>query len=101
VTSATGSADGRYRLGDLDVDVVDGVARLAGGGAIAGSTLTLDRALRHAVTVAGLDLDDALAALTSTPAALLGRGDVGHLEPGARGGAVVLDGALELRHVLA
>ncbi|MBB2900570.1 N-acetylglucosamine-6-phosphate deacetylase [Kineococcus radiotolerans] len=99
--AAAGSADGRYRLGDLDVDVVAGVARLADGGTIAGSTLTLDRALRHAVTVAGLDLDDALAALTATPAALLGRGDVGHLEPGARGGAVVLDDALEVQRVVA
>ena len=99
--AAAGSADGRYRLGDLDVDVDGGVARLVDGGAIAGSTLTLDRALRHAVTVAGLDLDDALDALTTTPARLLGRGDVGHLEPGARGGAVVLDDALGLRRVVA
>ncbi|WP_432564085.1 N-acetylglucosamine-6-phosphate deacetylase [Kineococcus sp. SYSU DK003] len=98
--AATGSADGRYRLGDLDVDVVEGVARLAGGGSIAGSTLTLDRALRYAVTVAGLEFADVLAALTTTPARLLGRTDVGHLEPGARGGAVVLADDLSLLHVL-
>lgn len=98
--AATGSADGRYRLGGLDVDVVEGVARLVDGGSIAGSTLTLDRALRYAVTTAGLDLDDVLAALTSTPAGLLGRTDVGHLAPGAAGGAVVLDEDLELVRVL-
>ncbi|MEW1959486.1 N-acetylglucosamine-6-phosphate deacetylase [Kineococcus sp. NPDC059986] len=98
--AATGSADGRYRLGDLDVDVVDGVARLAGGGSIAGSTLTLDRALRFAVTQAGLEFEDALDAVTATPARLLGRTDVGHLEPGARGGAVVLDADLAVRRVL-
>ncbi|PRY13541.1 N-acetylglucosamine-6-phosphate deacetylase [Kineococcus rhizosphaerae] len=97
--AATGSADGRYRLGDLDVDVVDGVARLAGGGSIAGSTLTLDRALAFAVA-AGLDLDDALAALTAVPARALGRPDVGHLEPGARGGAVVLADDLTVVRVL-
>ena len=98
--AATGSADGRYLLGDLEVDVVDGVARLVEGGSIAGSTLTLDRALRFAVLSAGIDLDDALAALTSTPARLLGRTDVGHLDPGARGGAVVLDDDLTLQRVL-
>ncbi|MEZ0491529.1 N-acetylglucosamine-6-phosphate deacetylase [Kineococcus sp. TBRC 1896] len=98
--AATGAADGRYRLGDLDVDVTDGVARLAGGGSIAGSTLTLDRALRFAVTEAGLAFADALDAVTATPARLLGRTDVGHLEPGARGGAVVLDADLALLRVL-
>ena len=99
--AATGSVDGRYLLGDLEVDVVDGVARLVEGNSIAGSTLTLDRALEYAVTTAGIELDDALAALTSTPARLLGRADVGHLEPGARGGAVVLGPDLELLQVLA
>ncbi len=80
--------------------MVDGVARLADGGSIAGSTLTLDRALRFAVTEAGLAFEDALDAVTATPARLLGRTDVGHLEPGARGGAVVLDADLALRRVL-
>ncbi|WP_432503240.1 N-acetylglucosamine-6-phosphate deacetylase [Kineococcus arenarius] len=100
-TAAAGAPDGTYRLGELDVEVSGGTARLAGGGAIAGSTLTLDRALRHAVTAAGIDLDDALAAVTAVPAALLGRSDRGHLEPGATGGAVVLDERLHARRVVA
>jgi len=99
--AAAGSADGRYVLGGLEVEVTDGVARLAGGGSIAGSTLTLDAALRHAVTVAGVPLADALAAVTTTPAGLLGRTDRGHLEVGATGGAVLLDDALDLVAVLA
>jgi N-acetylglucosamine-6-phosphate deacetylase len=99
--AAAGSADGDYRLGELLVEVRDGTARLAGGGSIAGSTLTLDRALAFAVHAAGLDLDAALAAVTSVPAALLGRDDRGHLEPGATGGAVLLDEGLELVRVLA
>ena len=97
--SATGVADGEYLLGSLVVDVVDGVARLREGGSIAGSTLTLDVALRGAVA-AGVPLDDALAALTTTPARVLGRTDVGHLEPGARADAVVLDGSLTVVAVL-
>lgn len=91
--AATGVDDGEYLLGSLVVDVVDGVARLRGDGAIAGSTLTLDRALRGAVA-AGVPFEDALAALTTTPARVLGRTDVGALEPGARADLVVLDESL-------
>ncbi|MFD2341483.1 N-acetylglucosamine-6-phosphate deacetylase [Clavibacter tessellarius] len=73
--AAAGSADGRYRLGALDVDVLDGVARLAGADTIAGSTLTQDQALRIAVGEAGLALPDAVAALTLVPARALGLDD--------------------------
>ncbi|TNM59554.1 amidohydrolase family protein [Streptomyces sp. NP160] len=100
--AAAGCGDGRYDLGGLAVEVVGGVARLATAdgaeGAIAGSTLTLDAALRCAVG-AGLPFADALAAVTATPAALLGRADRGHLEPGATGGAVLLSDALEVLSV--
>ncbi len=48
--AAAGVGDGEYQLGELAVRVDDGVARLVAGGSIAGSTLTLDEALR--VTVA-------------------------------------------------
>ena len=90
--AATGSADGRYVLGSLEVDVVDGVARLAEGGAIAGSTLTQDIALRRAVVESGLALEDAVTAVTVTPAAAIGRAhDLGRLEPGFAADAVLLD----------
>lgn len=92
--AATGMPDGPYVLGGLAVDVLDGVARLRDGGAIAGSTLTLDAALRHATLVAGVPFDDALAAATSVPADVIGRADVGRLAPGARGDVVLLDDAL-------
>lgn len=88
--SATDLSDGEYLLGNLVVDVVDGVARLRAGGAIAGSTLTLDVALQIA-TRSGIPFADALAALTTTPAAMLERTDVGNLEPGAAADIVVLD----------
>src|SRR5690606_41864391 len=57
---AAGMGDGRYPLGPLEVEVRDGVARLAEGGSIAGSTLTLDRAFRRAVTVDGLPVEEAV-----------------------------------------
>jgi N-acetylglucosamine-6-phosphate deacetylase len=93
--AATGSADGRYILGSLEVVVEGGVARLAEGGSIAGSTLTHDVALRRAVVDSDIALEDAVGALTATPAAAIGRAhDLGRLEPGYAADAVLLDDAL-------
>ncbi len=91
--AAAGAADGRYELGSLEVDVVDGVARLTIDGSIAGSTLTQDAALRNAVGY-GVALPDAVEALTRTPARVLGRDDLGRLEPGCLADAVLLDADL-------
>jgi N-acetylglucosamine-6-phosphate deacetylase len=88
--AAAGVGDGTYRLGSLAVEVRGSEARLTPNGTIAGSTLTLDRALRHAVEVAGIPLLDAVRALTLTPARVLGRGDLGRLMPGAVADLVVL-----------
>jgi N-acetylglucosamine-6-phosphate deacetylase len=68
------------------------VARLAEGGAIAGSTLTLDAALRRAVVEVGIPVQDAVQAVTQTPAAALGVGSrYGSLTPGHAADAVLLD----------
>ncbi len=98
--AAAGAGDGTYRLGSVEVRVEDGVARTADTGAVAGSTLTLDRALRHAVHAAGVPLVDAVIALTRTPATVLGREDVGVLRPGSRADLVCLDGDLRVLGVL-
>ena len=80
--------------------VTDGVARLREGGSIAGSTLTQDVALRRAVLDCGIPLNDAVGALTVTPAAAIGRAhDLGHLRPGFAADAVLLDDALEVQAV--
>jgi len=96
--AAAGASDGRYELGGLDVEVADGVARLADGGAIAGSTLTQDRALRNAVE-AGVDRGAALTALSATPARAIGRRDLGRLGVGSVADAVLLDDALHVQRV--
>jgi N-acetylglucosamine-6-phosphate deacetylase len=89
--AAAGAADGHYVLGPLDVIVADGVARLMEGGAIAGSTLTQDEALRRAVADSGIPFEEAVGALTVTPAAALGRaGDLGRLDHGFAADAVLL-----------
>lgn len=69
--SATGLGDGCFRLGGLTVDVRDGRPVVAGTDTLAGSTLTMDRAIRVCVA-AGIGLDEAVRAATVTPARALG-----------------------------
>jgi len=98
---AAGGGDGTYQLGPLEVEVTDGVARLAEGGAIAGSTLTLDRAFKRAVTVDNISVEDAVQALCVNPARLLGRwGEIGSLEAGKFADIVVLDENFDLKGVM-
>jgi N-acetylglucosamine-6-phosphate deacetylase len=98
-TSATGMPDGAYRLGTFDVTVSGGVCRNAEG-KLAGSTLTLDRALRNIVSL-DVKLADALAMLTTNPARLLGlEGRKGTLAPGADADLVLLDANLAVAGVM-
>lgn len=98
--AAAAAQDGDYPLGSLVVEVRDGVARLPGGGAIAGSTATMASSVQHAVRRAGLSLEDAVRAATATPAALHGLTRVGALRPGADADLVVLDDDLAVARVM-
>lgn len=90
--AAAASKDGDYRLGSLNVTVRDGLAVLSGTSTIAGSTLTQDAALRCAIESVGVSPQDAVAALTTTPATALGYGNrFGYLAPGFAADAVRLD----------
>lgn len=73
----------------------DGVPRLPDG-TLAGSALTMDRAVRNAVQAAGVDLAEAVTAAAATPAALLGLDDRGVLVPGRRADVVALTEGLEV-----
>ncbi|MGW0555553.1 N-acetylglucosamine-6-phosphate deacetylase [Streptomyces sp. NPDC002926] len=98
---AAGFGDGRYQLGPLAVDVLDGVARLVEGGSIAGSTLTLDTAFKRAATIDRLPVPDIVRAISANPAKLLGAYDtVGSLEPGKDADLVVLDAEFTLKGVM-
>jgi N-acetylglucosamine-6-phosphate deacetylase len=102
VTDAMAGAadgDGAYRLGRLDVEVVDGVARVSLDGSLAGSTLSLARAVRTAVDI-GVPVQDAVRAATLAPASALGRDDIGRLEPGCRADLVVLTADLQVNAVM-
>lgn len=97
---AAGAADGEYLLGSLAVTVRDGVARLKPDGAIAGSTLTQDVALRRAVVDSGIPLVEAVRALTVVPARAIRRdADLGRLDPGFAADAVLLSDDFEVEAV--
>ena len=97
-TAASARPDGAYDLAGVPVEVRSGVFRNESG-ALAGSALTLDAAVRNACAL-GIDLAEALVAATETPARLLGRTDVGRLQPGGPADLVVLDDALRVAQVL-
>ncbi|MFE6776847.1 N-acetylglucosamine-6-phosphate deacetylase [Streptomyces sp. NPDC057702] len=107
ITDAMGAAgmeDGIFPLGPMKVEVKDGVARISEGptaGSIAGSTLTLDQVFRRAVTVDGLSVEQAVRALSATPARVLGLTDrIGSLEAGKDADLVVLDAEFALVGVM-
>lgn len=88
--SATGMPDGTYRLGDFEVQVKDG--RCEAEGKLAGSILTLDRAIRNVMSFTGCQLDRAVKLVTLNPARLLGITDQrGIVAPGRRADLVVLN----------
>ncbi|HTS11348.1 MAG TPA: N-acetylglucosamine-6-phosphate deacetylase [Candidatus Limnocylindrales bacterium] len=98
-TAATGMPDGHYRLGTMEVEVRDGVCRNSEG-KLAGSTLTLDRALRNLVSV-GVPLADAVRMATILPARRLGlAGKKGIIAVGSDADLVVLTPDLRVAGVM-
>ncbi|MCO6007058.1 N-acetylglucosamine-6-phosphate deacetylase [Actinoallomurus purpureus] len=98
--AAAGMADGEYRLGGLDVEVRDGVARLAESGSIAGSTATAAAVFRRTVLTSGVALSEAVRLAATTPATLLGLTDRGAVAPGLRADLVLLDEDLRVQTVV-
>jgi N-acetylglucosamine-6-phosphate deacetylase len=93
---AAGLSDGEYELGGQSVTVSDGSCRLADG-TLAGSILTMERALIHFMAATGLPLATAWPATSRTPAQSLGLGQrYGALTPGYQADLVVLDAALQV-----
>lgn len=99
--AATDCPDGSYMLGTLAVNVVDGHARLVEGGAIAGSTLLLETAVKRAVLDLGISPLDAVEAATLTPAKIFGfdrpnavtQAPLGLIAPGFAADLLLLDPA--------
>ena len=94
---AAGLPDGHYKLGVNDVVVVDGDAKLADTGVRAGSTLTMDQALKNLVRFTGQPVERVLPLLTLQPAKVIGMDHAkGSIAPGKDGDLVVLNDALDV-----
>lgn len=90
--SATGMPDGRYQLGPIEVEVKDG--KCTSNGSLAGSVLTMDRAVRNVVEFSGWTLRDAVRAATLNAARAVGMSQsFGRLAAGMRASFVVLSPA--------
>jgi N-acetylglucosamine-6-phosphate deacetylase len=87
--SATGMPDGEYQLGGFPVQVANG--RATARGVLAGSVLTLDRALENFITFTGAPLADTLPMLTANPVAMSGFEGAGSLAAGQAANLVALD----------
>jgi N-acetylglucosamine-6-phosphate deacetylase len=99
---ATGVGDGVFTLGGQRVRVQDGSARLATSSSLAGSTLTMDEAVRRAVTDSGLPIEVASASASGNPARVLGiDGQVGAITSGLEADLLVLDPDLRVSAVMA
>jgi N-acetylglucosamine-6-phosphate deacetylase len=87
--SATGMPEGTYKLGEMEVEVRDG--RCTSNGRLAGSVLTLDRAVQNLMEFTGANLNAAVAAASRNPSQLIGMDDSwGSLEVGSAANIVVL-----------
>jgi N-acetylglucosamine-6-phosphate deacetylase len=89
---AAGVGDGDYALGSQAVRVTHGQARLRSNGALAGSTLTMDAAVRRTVQQCGLPIEVAALAASTNPARVIGLDQrCGAVAPGLDADLVVLD----------
>jgi N-acetylglucosamine-6-phosphate deacetylase len=96
--AAMGQPAGAQALGEAVVTVGEDGVRLADG-TLAGSDLTMDRAVRNLVDLTGCTPATALVAASAAPARLLGDATRGSLAPGARADVVLLTAGLEVAHV--
>jgi N-acetylglucosamine-6-phosphate deacetylase len=89
--SAAGMPDGEYQLGGFKVQVANG--RASSGDVLAGSVLTLDRALANFLAFTGASVEQGLRLLTANPASMIGLGDpAGSLVVGQPANLVAVDG---------
>jgi N-acetylglucosamine-6-phosphate deacetylase len=94
-TAATGMPDGRYRLGSLEVEVKDGKCTV--GTQLAGSVLTMDKAVQNVTKFTGWDLQQAVRLATANPArATRLPAKDGMLVPGAAADMVALSSSGEV-----
>lgn len=94
--SATGLPDGEYELGGQEIVIDDGVSRMKDSGRLAGSTLTLDEAVKNVYENLDLKLRDIIRLVSYNPAKAMGLQNRGKIEQGYRGDIVLLGRDLEV-----
>ena len=90
--SAAGGDDGKYVIGDLEVEVKDSIARLVSNGALAGSTLTMDRAFTNFINKDSVQVVDAVHASSTRAAQVFGLKNVGSISVGKKADILLFDG---------
>jgi N-acetylglucosamine-6-phosphate deacetylase len=98
-TAAAGGVPGSYQLGDVEIELLAGGVPMREDGVFAGTVLTMLDAVRN-LHALGISFEDAVGAATAVPARILGRADIGVLEPGSAADVVVLDDRLEIQRVV-
>jgi N-acetylglucosamine-6-phosphate deacetylase len=93
--SGTGMPDGHYALGGLSVTVSEGIARIDNG-TLAGSTLSMERAVCNIMEAANLSLFEALPMATSVPARSMGLRNKGSLAAGMDADLIILGDAVNV-----
>ena len=97
--SATGLPDGKYELGGLEIFIKYGVSTLRSG-VLAGSTLTLDRAIKNMVELANVPVSEAIKMATLNPARVLGLKTKGEIKAGADADITILDRNFKVQLVM-
>ncbi len=97
--AAAGMPDGTYQLGPIQVEVKNG--RCTSNGTLAGSVLTMDRAVRNVMQFSTWSLRDAVRAATLNPASATGLSQHGRLMPGAEANLVVLSSDGDVKRTIA
>ena len=90
--SAAGSIDGKYQIGDLEVEVKDSIARLVSNGSLAGSTLTMERAFLNFLNKDGANIVDAVHASSTRASQVFGLNNVGSISVGKKANILNFDG---------
>jgi N-acetylglucosamine-6-phosphate deacetylase len=99
--SATGCPNGSYQLGVQTIVVKDGDAKVADTGVRAGSTLTMDRALKNLMSFTGKPTEQLSALVSANAARMLGLEDIGELEITKRADLVALDADCRVQYTTA
>jgi len=96
--SATGMPDGTYKLGDLVVELSNGTC--LSGGTLAGSVLTMDRAVANVQSFTGTTLETAVHLASRNPAQMIGLPNLGKIAPGCPANFNVYDAIHQLKHTI-